>query len=283
MIGIILKQVKFFFQACFCLLVLTCSGCSNLRDAGDYWVDESHVALGQESRVQFLVFHYTAENDENSLRILSGNNVSVHYLINHQPEQMSGRPVVLQLVPEAQRAWHAGASFWRGRNNLNDTSIGVEIVNAGYHKVGNKRSWEPYNERQIDLLIALSWDIIQRHHIDPANVVGHSDIAPQRKIDPGPLFPWDRLAQVGIGAWPDVGRVQYYQRLREAETSIDIAELQANLKKYGYKVPETGQLDDETRRVIKAFQMHFRQDKYSGHPDAETLAILDALLEKYRR
>ncbi|MCD1124615.1 N-acetylmuramoyl-L-alanine amidase [Jinshanibacter sp. LJY008] len=258
------------------------SGCSSLQDRGDYWVDDSHAALGNEPRVSFLIFHYTAENEVNSLAVLTGENVSVHYLINPLPDEVSGKPVVLQLVPENRRAWHAGASFWRGRMNLNDTSVGIELVNPGYHKVGIERRWEPYSDAQIASLIALSNDIIKRNQIKPENVLGHSDVSPQRKVDPGPLFPWQKLAQAGIGAWPDAGRVSHYLAIRQMEKTPDIAALQNNLNRYGYQVPLTGVLDDETRRVVKAFQMHFRQANYSGIPDAETLAILDALLEKYR-
>lgn len=258
------------------------SGCGSVHDRGNYWVDDSHAALGNEPRVNFLIFHYTAEDEANSLTVLTGENVSVHYLINPLPDEISGKPVVLQLVPEDRRAWHAGASFWRGRMNLNDTSVGIELVNPGYHKVGAERRWEPYTDEQIALLITLSDDIIKRNQIKPENVLGHSDISPQRKVDPGPLFPWQKLAQAGIGAWPDAKRVTHYLAIRQLEITPDIAVLQNNLNRYGYQVPLTGMLDDETRRVVKAFQMHFRQADYSGIADAETLAILDALLEKYR-
>lgn len=276
------KQMRLLSLLLFSVLLSVCSGCSRLHNAGDYWIDDSKVAIGSEPRIQFLIFHYTAENDEDSVGILTGNNVSAHYLIRQKLDQILDMPVVLQFVPESQRAWHAGASFWSGRKNLNDTSIGIEIVNPGYHKSGNEKSWVPYSDEQIDLLISLSRDIIQRYGIKSINVLGHSDVSSQRKIDPGPLFPWKKLAEAGIGAWPQAQRVEYYLAVRQSEASIDIAELQTNLSRYGYKVPANGILDDETRRVIKAFQMHFRPDNYSGVPDAQTLAILDALLEGYR-
>lgn len=276
------KQMRLLSLLLFSVLLNICSGCSRLHNAGDYWIDDSNVAIGSEPRIQFLIFHYTAENDEDSIDILTGNNVSAHYLIRQELNQNLGKPVVLQFVPESERAWHAGASFWHGRKNLNDTSIGIEIVNPGYHKSGNEKSWVPYSDEQIDLLISLSRDIIQRYRIKPINVLGHSDVSPQRKIDPGPLFPWEKLAEAGIGVWPTAARVEHYLAIRKLKASIDIAELQTNLSRYGYKVPTNGILDDETRRVIKAFQMHFRPDNYSGIPDAQTLAILDALLEKYR-
>ncbi|MCU6172541.1 N-acetylmuramoyl-L-alanine amidase, partial [Enterobacter bugandensis] len=108
------------------------------------------------------------------------------------PESLNGKPVVLQLVPESQRAWHAGVSYWQGRNNLNDTSIGIEIVNRGFTERMLRREWYAYNESQIELIERLTKDIVERYNIDPANVVAHSDIAPLRKSDPGPLFPWKR-------------------------------------------------------------------------------------------
>lgn len=263
-------------------LALLSSGCHSVKDRGDYWVDDTHRALGAEPRIQFLVFHYTAEDFPSSLNILTGDNVSAHYLVDTNPDVQSGKPIVLQLVPEDMRAWHAGASFWRGRINLNDTSVGVEIVNQGPFKLNGASYWQPFTDSQIALVIALSRDIIQRNQIAAVNVVGHSDISPGRKIDPGPLFPWKLLADAGVGAWPDSSAIDRYLAKRRLQPTLDVKELQNNLSRYGYQVPDSGMMDNQTRTVVKAFQMHFRPVDYSGEADAETLAILDALLEKYK-
>lgn len=279
-----MQQRFFHVLQCVGLVALTllAVACTTASPQRNYKIDRSNTAVSSDSRVHLLVIHYTAEDAGDSLAMLTGEKVSAHYLIDDEPETRSGQPVVRQLVPENKRAWHAGASYWRGRSNLNDTSIGIELVNAGYRRDGVTLSWQPYTEQQIEPLIALSRDIIKRHQITAINVVGHSDIAPQRKNDPGPLFPWKRLAEAGIGAWPDADNVRHYLQIRQAETQLDVSALQQNLRRYGYKVPDSGELDEATLRVVRAFQMHFRQTDYSGHPDAETLAILDALLEKYQ-
>ncbi|VFS51751.1 N-acetylmuramoyl-L-alanine amidase AmiD precursor [Budvicia aquatica] len=139
-----------------------------------------------------------------------------------------------------------------------------------------------FTDNQIALVIALSRDIIERNQIAAINVVGHSDISPGRKIDPGPLFPWKKLADAGIGAWPDSPTVERYLAKRQLHSAVDVKQLQNNLNRYGYQVSDSGVMDNQTRTVIKAFQMHFRPANYSGEADAETLAILDALLEKYK-
>lgn len=264
------------------ILILLISACHTPTPKDGYIVDASHQATGADQRIQLLVFHYTAENFPDALNILTQEKVSAHYLVPANPTKKSTRPTVLQLVPENMRAWHAGASSWQGRNNLNDSSIGIEIENMGYTKASSNREWDAYTPEQIELLILLSKDIIKRHQILPNNIVGHSDIAPQRKNDPGPAFPWQQLAEAGVGAWPNQTDVSRHLIIRQAETTVDIKELQQNLARYGYDVPQTGVFDGATLNVMIAFQMHFRPTNYSGKPDAQTLAILDALLEKYR-
>ena len=247
----------------------------------DYKVDRSYSARSQNERIQFLVLHYTAIDDRKSLHVLTQDEVSAHYLIPSRPAMQLGKPVVLQLVPEEKRAWHAGVSQWNGRQNLNDTSIGIEIVNRGFTGTVEKR-WYPYHPTQIDLATRLAKDIVQRYNIRPENVVGHSDIAPLRKYDPGPYFPWKMLAEQGIGAWPDDVTVQKYLAGRYAKEWVPVINLQRALAKYGYTISATGMEDEDTRRVIAAFQMHFRPDNISGRPDAETEAIALALVEKYK-
>ncbi|HDM8291881.1 TPA: N-acetylmuramoyl-L-alanine amidase [Yersinia enterocolitica] len=271
-------------------LLLLLAGCSSshrdnphqLIDRGEYKVDTSTPSIAQNERVRFLVLHYTVTDDAESLRLLTQGDVSAHYLVKTHPESLNGKPVVLQLVPESQRAWHAGVSYWQGRNSLNDTSIGIEIVNRGFTERMLRREWYPYNESQIELIERLTKDIVERYNIEPANVVAHSDIAPLRKSDPGPLFPWKRLATQGIGAWPDDATVTKYIAERNKHDMASVSIIQQTLARYGYQIPQNGELDDETRQVIKAFQMHFRAQDFSGIPDVETEAIALALVEKYR-
>ncbi|OVZ91243.1 N-acetylmuramoyl-L-alanine amidase [Yersinia frederiksenii] len=271
-------------------ILLLLAGCSSsqrdnqhkLIDRGDYKVDTSMPSIAQNERVRFLVLHYTAIDDAESLKVLTQGQVSAHYLVKTHPDTLDGKPIVLQLVPESQRAWHAGVSDWHGRSSLNDTSIGIEIVNKGFTEKMLGREWYPYNESQIKLIERLTKDIVERYNIDPTDVVAHSDIAPLRKSDPGPLFPWQRLALLGIGAWPDDATVTKYIDGRNKRDMASVSVIQQALARYGYQIPQSGELDDETKQVIKAFQMHFRAQDFSGVPDVETEAIALALVEKYR-
>lgn len=231
-------------------------------------IDRSIQAQSQNSRVEFIVLHYTSASNERSLELLSRRNVSSHYLITDEPE-----PHVYQLVDESRRAWHAGVSQWYERTDMNSASIGVEIVNAG----GAGKQWSPYNRAQIETLIVLLQDIAQRHQIKAHNIVGHSDIAPQRKVDPGPLFPWKRLADAGLGRWYDENLARQYQAEFERDGLPDVFWLQRQLERLGYAVPKSGKLDKATRNVIAAFQMHYRPSLYDGIPDAQTLAILKSV------
>ncbi len=208
--------------------------------------------------------------------------MSVHYLVGPDPATRDGAPIVRQLVPEDERAWDAGVSSWAGRHHINDSSIGIEIVNRGpINAPGTPRRWQPYGDAQIRAVVALARDIVKRYDIKPANVVGHSDISPGRKIDPGPAFPWHRLYEAGIGAWPDPNRVARYQA-RFAENTPSVARIQSRLADYGYNLPVTGQLDARTNTVLRAFQRHFRPARVDGRPDPETLTRLWALDEQYR-
>lgn len=253
---------------------------STTIDRGDYQLETLHQAQGADQRIRFLVMHYTAEDFHSSLKTLTDEHVSAHYLLPAHPPLVQGKPVAFQLVPEALRAWHAGASTWRGRTNLNDTSIGIEIVNRGFNHTLLFTHWQPYTPQQIALLIPLSRDIIQRYGIQPTDVVGHSDIAPQRKQDPGPLFPWRQLAQAGIGAWPDEQQVQKLLAGRDRWATVPLAPLIEKLARYGYGIDAQWDVRQQ-RNVLAAFQMHFRPSDYRGEPDAETEAIVDALLLKY--
>ncbi|MBH2987641.1 N-acetylmuramoyl-L-alanine amidase [Serratia marcescens] len=261
------------------------AGCQNpqqdtLVDRGAYQLETLHQAQGADQRIRFLVMHYTAEDFHSSLKTLTDEHVSAHYLLPAHPQREHGKPTVYRLVPEAKRAWHAGASGWRGRSNLNDTSIGIEIVNKGFTRNMLFTHWQPYTAEQIAVLIPLSRDIIQRYGIQPQDVVGHSDIAPQRKQDPGPLFPWRQLAQAGIGAWPDEADVQRLLAGRDRQAPVPLAPLLEKLARYGYAIDPSWDARQQ-RNVLAAFQMHFRPDDVRGEPDAESEAIIDALLLKY--
>ena len=262
------------------LLLTGCVQKQGIVDKQGYQLDTRHPAQAAYPRIKVLVIHYTADNFDVSLATLTDKEVSSHYLIPEQPPQHHGKPRIWQLVPEEDLAWHAGISFWRGSTRINDTSIGIELENRGWQKNGDIKSFTPFNPAQIDALIPLAKDIIARYHIQPQNVVAHADIAPQRKDDPGPLFPWRALAQQGIGAWPDDSRVAFYLQGRPGWQPVDSGELLDLLSRYGYQVtPEM--TPAQQKRVIMAFQMHFRPARWDGVADAQTQAIAEALLEKY--
>lgn len=268
---------------------------SAIEPRNGYVVDRTHEAPSHNSRVRHLVIHYTDVDEAESLDTLTGPHVSTHYVLPLPARSHDDRPLVYQLVEESRRAWHAGASAWKNRHNINDTSIGIEIVNLGpdrpYHEVERLLEenpdallnihWAPYSPAQIDALIALSRDIIDRHGIAPTDVVAHSDIAPTRKIDPGPAFPWRQLHEAGIGVWPDDALVARY-RVRFETDPPSLSLLQNALAMWGYPLEVSGELDRQTRAVLRAFQMRFRPTDYRGNPDAETAAMLWALLERYR-
>ncbi|MBC3465928.1 N-acetylmuramoyl-L-alanine amidase [Pseudomonas sp. RW10S2] len=247
------------------LLLILLAGCSSgLR------IDRSHTSANQDSRIQFVVLHYTNASLERSLALLTHGEVSSHYLVG------DGNATVYQLVDESRRAWHAGDSQWQGRTWLNSSSIGIEIVNPGYTDTPSGRVWHPYSEAQIEAVIALVKDIVQRNNIQPRNIIGHSDIAPLRKLDPGPLFPWKRLADAGLGIWPNAASVARQQVYFEANPPSPLW-YQQQLARFGYAIEQTGELDVSTRHVIAAFQMHFRAQRFDGLPDAQTAAILQVL------
>jgi N-acetylmuramoyl-L-alanine amidase len=248
------------------------TGCAQRYPAG-LELDRSIHAVSQDSRVRFIVIHYTAAGDTASLLTLSRGDVSAHYLLTDT------RPVrIYQLVPEDRNAWHAGDSSWYGHTSINNASIGIEIVNRGDERTGDGTlRWAPYTEGQIRAAMVLIRDIARRHDVRPENIVGHSDVAPQRKVDPGPLFPWRRLAMAGLGRWYDEQAAQGLTAFFDKNGVPDAAWFQAQLKRVGYAVPLSGAYDAETMRVIAAFQMHYRPARCDGMPDAETAAILLAL------
>lgn len=270
------------------LFIVGCTKTQNPPQSGNplqrtgYLVNTLHPSQSQNERVRFLILHYTAANDSDSMRLLTQGNVSAHYLVPSASNPLLSKNTVYQLVAEDKRAWHAGVSAWNGRTNLNDSSIGIENVNLGYEQKLMEREWYSWDARQIKLLARLASDIIKRYDITPDNVLGHSDVAPTRKVDPGPLFPWKQLAGEGIGAWPDSTTVQQFLAGRAPSDKGSPGKIQAYLARYGYSIPQTGIMDATTRQVIAVFQMHFRPSDFSGIADAETEAIAAALVEKYR-
>lgn len=262
------------------LLLAGCAGEKGVIDRGGYKVDTRRQAQAAYPRVKVLVIHYTADDFDTSLATLTDKHVSSHYLIPATPPLEGGKPLIWQLVPERELAWHAGASFWRGASRINDTSIGIELENRGWIKVNGAKQFVPFNPPQIAVLTDLARDIIARYDIKPQNVVAHADIAPQRKDDPGPLFPWQQLAAQGVGAWPEASRVAFYLNGRDPYSPVDTALLLDALERYGYPVTPD-MTPAQQKRVIQAFQMHFRPALWNGVADAQSLVIAEALLEKY--
>jgi N-acetylmuramoyl-L-alanine amidase len=216
-----------------------------------------------------LVLHYTGMRDAAAALHQLCNpvaEVSSHYLVFED-----GR--VLQLVPEARRAWHAGRGCWQGERDMNSASIGIEIVNPG-HEFG----YRPFPEAQIEAVTALCADVCRRWRIRPDRVIAHSDMAPTRKQDPGELFPWDELAAAGVGHWAKPHRIAGGRCLQRGEEGMPIEALQAMLALYGYDLAVTGVFDPATESVVTAFQRHFRQARVDGVADVSTIATLRDLL-----
>jgi N-acetylmuramoyl-L-alanine amidase len=182
---------------------------------------------------------------------------------------------VLQLVPEARRAWHAGAGRWKGEEDLNSASIGIEIVNQG-HDAGTLPA---YPAVQIESVIALCRDILTRHTISPERILAHSDIAPARKRDPGEHFPWAQLHASGIGHYVPPVPISGGRFLARGEQGQPVEALQAMLALYGYGIDVTGIYDLTTEQVVAAFQRHFRQERVDGVADASTITTLRDLIK----
>lgn len=236
-------------------------------------IDISHTARGQDSRVMFLIIHYTVLDLPNSIRVLTEQQVSSHYLISDEAS-----PRIMRLVDEYRRAWHAGRSSWQGNRMLNANSIGIEIVHPGARIAADgTREYLPFPKSQIDALIPLVQDIVRRHQIRPERVLGHAEIQPQTKQDPGPTFPWKLFAELGITPpWPEASRVAAKQLVFEAALPDAIWWRQA-FTQHGYEVKATGDFDEELKNITASFQMRYRPANYSGQPDAETAALLHVL------
>ncbi|HXI49455.1 MAG TPA: N-acetylmuramoyl-L-alanine amidase [Steroidobacteraceae bacterium] len=237
-------------------------GCS-----GQAKIDTHYHAVSQDSRVQFIVLHYTEIDFARSLHRLTEEEVSSHYLVNDRP------PTIYRLVDEDRRAWHAGPSYWQGYTHLNSSSIGIEIVNSGNGGDPNE-GYAEYPGQQIEQVIELVRDVQRRHGVRPDRVLGHSDVQPLTKQDPGPRFPWYQLALAGLIVWPDPDAVAA-ARLHYGQELPAVSWFQQRLAAHGFEVRQNGQLDDATRASLSAFQMKYRPARYDGVPDAETAALLE--------
>lgn len=220
-----------------------------------------------------LLLHYTGMPDvEGALARLCdpAAEVSAHYLVAENGH-------VVQLVPEARRAWHAGVSAWAGERDINSRSIGIEIAHPGHDGAGGG-PLAPYPDAQIAALIRLCTDLVARHAIPAQRVLAHSDVAPLRKADPGESFPWERLAQAGIGHWVRPAPIRDGRFFAQGDAGEPIAALQAMFAMYGYDLAATGTFDAPTRAVVTAFQRHFRPERVDGIADASTITTLRDLI-----
>lgn len=244
------------------------AGCAGPR------IDTRFSAISQGPRVDLVVLHYTALDFDDSLRVLTQQVVSSHYLVDVDP------PTIYRLVAEDRRANHAGISAWAGRVLLNMSSIGIEIVNPGRVLTPEGERYVPYPPAQIDAVIVLLRGILARWGIPKERVVGHADVAPGRKQDPGPLFPWKRLADEGLALWFDEARAASLRPRFEA--ALPPARwFRLRLAQFGYGVAELENeaFDAPLRAVLTSLQMRFRPARHDGEPDAETAAILAALTQ----
>ena len=257
---------------------------TTVRNIGKFQVDSStYISRGKEERIKFIILHYTALDNVGSIRELTGG-VSAHFLVLDEDDNK-----IYSLVPLEQRAWHAGVSAFRGRTNINDTSVGIEIVNDGiakeyrsdpnpYHPYDNYVDYKPI---QIEKVAQIIKYVAEKYNIPARNIVAHSDIAPSRKKDPGAKFPWKELYdKYNIGAWYDEADKQEFMD-EEKFKATSIREIKDELRKYGYEINRLDEWDKESKDVVYAFQLHFNPKNATGEMDLETFAILKALNKKY--
>ena len=212
--------------------------------------------------IDILLLHYTGmpTGAEALDRLCDAEaKVSAHYFVDEEG-------VITQMVEESQRAWHAGLSYWEGETNINARSIGIEIVNPG-HEWG----YTNFPEKQMDAVMGLSQRILSRHAIPAHRVLGHSDVAPERKEDPGEKFPWKRLAEEGVGLWVDSDSSQ------PCDAFYDIVALRDGLCAFGYDAAGKAEVDDKLLRIITAFQRHYAPHRLGDAFDQAQWQILSAL------
>ena len=225
-------------------------------------------------QIKFIIFHYTGmkkESEALSRLVDIQSEVSSHYLIKNNGE-------VIKLVPDLYIAWHAGKSSWKNYKSLNQNSIGIEITNPG-HEFGYKK----FSKRQIHSLLKLSKFLIEKYKISPKNILGHSDIAPQRKKDPGEKFPWEYFSKKKVGLWYALKKKELIKNRNSKTNQIEKNSFFDNLFKIGYskKIPKGINKDRYLGNVTKAFQRRFRQELVNDKIDQECLLISKNLLKKY--
>ena len=217
-------------------------------------------------QIKYLIFHYTGmKNDNLAIKKLTSekSKVSCHFYINKNGE-------LIEIVPESYIAWHAGKSKWGKDNLLNKNSIGIEISNPG-HEHGYKK----FSKKQIECLIKISRKLIIKYNINKKNVLGHSDIAPLRKKDPGEKFPWKYLSTKKIGLWHKIN-LDNSKKLREKNINLRMNFFLKQLKKFGYCTKFSN--SNELRKIIKSFQRRFRPELVNGKLDKECLEIIKSLI-----
>ena len=225
-------------------------------------------------QIKFIIFHYTGMKRElEAIKKLTNiqSEVSSHYLIKNNGS-------ILTLVPDLYVAWHAGKSSWKSYKSLNQKSIGIEITNPG-HKFGYKK----FSKKQIFSLLKLSKFLIKKYKIGSKNILGHSDIAPERKKDPGEKFPWKYLSKNKIGLWHTLNKQELIKNRKLKISSIEKEFFFNNLSKIGYskKTPKNLSKNKYLRDVTKAFQRRFRQELVNGRIDQECLFISKNLLKRF--
>ena len=224
--------------------------------------------------IKFIIFHYTGMKKEsgaiNKLTDIQSE-VSCHYLIKNNGE-------IITMVPESYIAWHAGKSSWGSYKYLNKNSIGIEITNPGHDF-----NYKKFTKKQIISLLELSKFLIKKYKIDLKNILGHSDVAPERKKDPGEKFPWRHLSQNRVGLWHLIKKHELIKNRQIKTTKIDKDLFINNLFKIGYqkKTPRTLDRHKYLSYIIKAFQRRYRQDLINGKIDQECLIISKNLIQKF--
>jgi N-acetylmuramoyl-L-alanine amidase len=223
-----------------------------------------------KKNIKFIIIHYTGMHNElSALKKLCDikAKVSAHYFIKKNGS-------VLNLVPPIYEAWHAGKSSWKGLKSINRYSIGIEIQNSGHD---NK--YENFSKKQIISLKKLLRYLINKYKINLKNVLGHSDIAPDRKKDPGEKFPWKELAKSKLSQWHKLDEKKLKQKRLILLNLVEESNFMMNLSKIGYLKISQKNLNSQKRIIIKAFQRHFRQKLINGIPDQECLLISKDLLK----
>lgn len=231
----------------------------------------------RKAKIDMLVLHYTGmASGHAALERMcdSSSEVSAHYMVWEDGK-------VVRLVDEAKRAWHAGVSAWQGHTDLNSHSIGIEIVNGGHDVPLPNGDLPPFPDAQMASVVSLATDILSRHAIPQSRIVGHSDIAPARKRDPGEAFPWEMLAEAGIGLWPSAPDHDLLRGvgLSRGDTGDAVTRLQEALQSIGYAIEPTGTYDADTDLVVMAFQRRWAQERLTGDADWMTIAKIVAVAE----